>query len=247
MPKFAHIMTGIPKGSKVRVYACGRFVQFQDVVNSGSIAFTASPSAYPVRVTCRAQEFGITERGVQVVAGSGVGLLPGQVATRYERQGDDLSVLVRSVEEFNPGGEKIFLKESPSSGPWVTVVECNYPDGPATRILNRYSCESCGKDLGYEARKCKDCTPGPLKCEHPRLGASTPRECGNPLAPGYDCCKEHAEFLGLKPIRKSKSGRVSGKQPMKRKVVVKPREDRRRTRSKKQIVVVEPEQMSLPM
>lgn len=241
MPKLAHVLTGIPRGSRVTIFACGRFPKFEEVVESGAIGFNATPNAYPVKVSVRANVAGATSNGMTVLKDAvGQAELKQPIVAR----GGYFDVTISTVKEFNPGGEEIYEEYNPRVGPDISAYQVNAPDSDATRIFTIVKCESCAVEIGLNAgRFCKDCSPRILTCEHIRLGATSPIACGNALLEGYDCCRQHAEALGLYVPKAGRPARVHKRPTVAR---VKPA---RGKRPKKPAVVQieEPEQLALPL
>ena len=164
MAKVAHVLTGIPKGSRVYVKALARFVWFDEICQTGAIGILANREAYP------------------------------------------LDLMIKNVMEFNPGKIEVYEPYNPKVGPTLTAYQVNAKPSPETQVINRFLCEGCGFDLGHPGERwCRDCHVRmrieAAKCEHPRLGALSPAECGNELVPGYAACEQHLEFMGIKAVR----------------------------------------------
>lgn len=241
MPKFAHVLTNIPPGSTVTLFACGRFPQFEEVVQSGAIAFNATENAYPVRVSVRATVAGTARGGLTVLKE----MAGGELVKAVTSAGKRFDLTISNVLEFNPGQERIFEVYDPRTGPWVSASQVNAPDSDATRIFTQLKCESCAVNIDVgEGRFCTKCSPRILTCEHFRLGAKDPTPCGNSLLEGYECCRQHAEYLGIyKEKRKGRPPKVRATPEVTRVKAKSPGRPKKSAR----VELVEDEQLALPM
>lgn len=239
MAKFAHVLTGIPLGSKVRVYATGRFLQFDEDSTTGAIAFTGSRSAYPIRVSIR-PVIGGESKGMKVrvpMAGS-------NFTKAFTESGGIFDLSITDVKQYNPGGIELFLPDNKAVGPCINAVQCHSEETAVTRIVNKYACRKCNAELPGTGVYCDTCIGEPETCEHLAIGATTPKQCGNPLVPGIRCCKEHAKLLGIKLSRTGKKPKAASGRPTKRRKV---KRTKREKPVGKKIAVVMEEQLALPM
>src|SRR5437867_1707413 len=202
MAKVAHVLTGIPKGSRVYVKALARFIWFDEICQTGAIGILANREAYPLLVTIRPnREFGVTRGGTRVMVDMG-----SEWVKEITEKGGSFDLMIKNVMEFNPGKIEVYEPYNPKVGPTLTAYQVNAKPSPETQVINRFLCEGCGFDLGHPGERwCRDCHVRmrieAAKCEHPRLGALSPAECGNELVPGYAACEQHLEFMGIKAVR----------------------------------------------
>jgi hypothetical protein len=191
--RFCHILTSIPVGSRVYVMARARFMQFDEVVMSGAIGIVGSPEAYPIKISIRPDIVqGIERGGMKSVVN------PSEWAKPITEHGGTYDLVITDAKQFNPGQIVVYERFDPKVGPSLTVHQVRAEPSKETDVINRYLCETCGTDLGAAGRRfCDNCTVRVLTCEHPQIGATSLRECGNPLYPGYGACEEHLKFLGI--------------------------------------------------
>ena len=194
MPRFSHILTGIPPGSHVVVKSQGRFAQFDEVVRSGAIGITANKVSYPIVVNVRPTQLGTAgyAGGLKVRVDMGSPLVQWRDA-----EGGTFDVTLHSVFDFNPSKIEHYLPFDKRVGPWLDAAAVKAVESEATRIFNTYKCQGCGVNLDENRKFCASCDVRTITCEHPSIGSLALKECGNPIYPGYGACREHLVLMGV--------------------------------------------------
>lgn len=196
--QFAHILTSIPVGSRVYVYARGRFVQFDETMKSSAIGIVGDPQCYPIKVKVTPSTYGHAYRGgFKVVKPMG---------SEWEIddgvRGGSFDIVINDVMQFNPGKIALFNKFDPRVGPYVTVHQVNAPANPVTDVFNIWKCEGCGVEVQKDHKFCEACAVVDTLCPHLRLGAPSPTVCGNPMVEGYGACQQHLDYMGIEVKKK---------------------------------------------
>lgn len=221
----AHILTGIPIGGRVTLWAMARFQQQRFNPTTGAIRVEATKPAYPIRVSVR------PGGGAPMQTRSGMKnfgpLGPNGEASVIQREvffneGGDIDYMIRSADDRREEGSSEYMTTRHHDRAMVVGTAVQASRCSETDIYNRVFCVgNCGNLVESTQVKCEECDPRTKRlCAAMRLAANgMPAECMNPRYEAFEVCFMHATEQGLlvetpvPPVRRKRASTFSAPSP----------------------------------